>query len=482
MPKIVFGTDGWRARIAEEYTFDAVRICAEAVAEWVRNEGGSERGVVIGYDRRFASEHFAAAAAEVVTANGVRVHLSSTAAPTQSFSWATMRRKAKAGIVITASHNPWYDNGFKVKTEDGAAGPPDMLKALEAIIHPLEESGRKIETLDLDEAKKKGLVDTFDPAPDYLERVSELFDLEAFRHAGYTIVCEPIYGSASGYFPRLLGGGRTKIVELHAERNPYFGGVNPEPIPPHINEFLARIPAENAHVGLAVDGDADRAGLADETGRFITTLTTYALLMWYLIEVRKLRQPVVKTVNITSMVDVLGKKYGVPVHEVPVGFKYVGAKMQETGAMMGGEESGGFGFAMHMPERDGIVADLFFLDLMLKMRKSPSELVAELMDLAGPSAYLRRDVHFDREGYPEQKKRIMSELQEAAPKELAGKQVERAVMLDTKDGAKFFREDGSWLLVRLSGTEPLVRVYAETKSDRDLAPLLDAGERLIGAK
>jgi phosphomannomutase len=482
MPRIVFGTDGWRARIGEEYTFDAVRICAQAVAEWVRSEGGAERGVVIGYDRRFASEHFAAAAAEVVTANGVRVHLSSTAAPTQSFSWATMQRKAKAGIVITASHNPWYDNGFKVKTETGSAGPPEMLKALEAIIHPLEERGGRIDRLGLDEAKKKGLIETFDPAPDYLARVSELFDLEAFRHAGYTIVCEPIYGSASGYFPRLLGGGRTRIVELHAERNPYFGGVNPEPIPPNINEFLARIPAENAHVGLAVDGDADRAGLADETGRFITTLTTYALLMWYLIEVRKLREPVVKTVNITSMVDVLGKKYGVPVHEVPVGFKYVGAKMQETGAMMGGEESGGFGFRMHMPERDGIVADLFFLDLMLKMRKKPSELVAELMDLAGPSVYLRRDVHFDRAGYPQHKERIMSELRDASPKELAGKQVERAVMLDTQDGAKFFRDDGSWLLVRLSGTEPLVRVYAETKSDRDLAPLLDAGERLIGAK
>src|SRR5688500_14194586 len=159
--KIVFGTDGWRARIAEEYTFDAVRICAQAVAEWVQSEGGSERGVVIGYDRRFASEHFAAAAAEVVTANGVRVHMSSTAAPTQSFAWATLRRKATAGIVITARHNAWYDNGFKVKTESGAAGPPEMLKALEAIIHPLEASGKKIDTLDLDEAKKKGLIETF---------------------------------------------------------------------------------------------------------------------------------------------------------------------------------------------------------------------------------------------------------------------------------------------------------------------------------
>jgi phosphomannomutase len=269
---------------------------------------------------------------------------------------------------------------------------------------------------------------------------------------------------------------------MHAERNPFFGGVNPEPIPPNINEFLARVPAESADVGLAVDGDADRAGLADETGRFVTTLTVYALLMWYLLEVRKLRQPVVKTVNMTLMADRLGERYGVPVHEVPVGFKYIGPKMAETGAMMGGEESGGFGFAMHLPERDGIVADLFFLDFMLKTRKTPSQLIAELMDLAGPSAYLRRDIHFDAATYPREKERIMRELGSAKPDRLDGMAVKRAVVLDTKDGAKFFREDGSWLLIRLSGTEPLVRVYAETRDQKDLAPLLDAGERLIGVK
>lgn len=481
-PKIVFGTDGWRARIAEEFTFDAVRICSQAVAQWVRDHGGADSGIVVGYDRRFASEHFAAAAAEVVAANGVRAYLSSAAAPTQSFSYATMRRKTKAGIVITASHNPWTDNGFKVKTESGAAAPVPMLKELEAIIHPLEEGKGRVERMDLDEAKKKDLVETFDPAPEYLARVGELFDLEAFRHAGYTVVCEPLFGSASGYFTRLIGGGRTKVIELHTERNPFFGGVNPEPIPPNINEFLARIPAEKADVGLAVDGDADRAGLADETGRFITTLTTYALLMWYLLEIRKLRAPVVKTVNITSMVDRLGERYGVPVHEVPVGFKYVGPKMQETGAMMGGEESGGFGFAMHLPERDGIVADLFFLDMMLKMRKKPSEIVAELMDLAGPSAYLRRDVHFDAATYPVERQRIMSSLAAAEPRDLAGATVKKKVMLDTKDGSKFFRDDGSWLLIRLSGTEPLVRIYAETRADKDIKPLLDEGERLVRAK
>ena len=477
--KIVFGTDGWRAGIADEYTFDAVRVCAQSVAEWVVRSGGADRGVVVGFDRRFRSEHFANAAAEVVAAHDVRVHLATAAAPTQSFSWATMRRKAKAGIVITASHNPWTDNGFKVKAETGAAAAPDMLKELEAVIHPLEAHPERVRRIPLDEATKKGRLELFDPAPDYLSHVAELFDLEAFRGAGYTVVCEPLFGSASGYFPRLIGGGRTKVVELHAERNPFFGGVNPEPIPPNIDEFLRRIPVEHADVGLAVDGDADRAGLADEKGTFVTTLTLYALLMWYLLEVRKLRKPVVKTVNMTSMADRLGAKYGVTVYEVPVGFKYIGPKMQETGAMMGGEESGGFGFAMHLPERDGIVADLFFLDFMLKTKKKPSQLIAELMDMVGPSYYLRRDLHFSADAYASAKGRIMAALQEAAPEQLGGHAVAKIVQLDTKDGTKFFLDDGSWLLIRLSGTEPLVRVYAETKAQDELAPLLDAGEKMV---
>ncbi len=477
--KIQFGTDGWRAGIADAYTFDAVRVCAQAVAEWVARSGAQDRGVVVGFDRRFRSEHFAAAAAEVVAAHGVHVYLADAAAPTQAFSYATMRKKAKAGIVITASHNPWTDNGFKVKEETGAAASPTVLAELEAIIGPLESRPADVRRMKLDDARSRGLVEPFDPAPDYLARVAELFDLEAFRGAGYTLVCEPLFGSASGYFPRLLGGGRTRIVELHAERNPYFGGVNPEPIPPNIDEFLARIPAERAHVGLAVDGDADRAGLGDERGGFVTTLTTYALLMWYLLEVRKLRKPVVKTVNMTSMADRLGERYGVPVHEVPVGFKYIGPKMQETGAMMGGEESGGFGFAMHLPERDGIVADLFFLDFMHQTRKKPSALIAELMDLAGPSYYLRRDLHLDGATYAAEKPRIMERLEGARPSAVAGRAVKRVVPLDTKDGVKLFFDDGSWLLMRLSGTEPLVRVYTETRREAEVGPMLDAGERMV---
>ncbi|HEX9269785.1 MAG TPA: phosphoglucomutase/phosphomannomutase family protein [Candidatus Limnocylindria bacterium] len=479
MPKIVFGTDGWRARIADEYTYDAVRVCANGVAEWVAKSGEASRGVVIGYDRRFSSEFFAAAAAEVVAAHGIPVHLATAAAPTQSFSWATMRRKTKAGIVITASHNPWMDNGFKVKAETGAAAGPDMLGEIEAFIHPLEGRPETVKRMPLEDAEKQGLVERFDPAPDYLDHVAELFDLDAFRARGYTIVCEPLYGSAGGYFPRLLGGGKTRVVELHGERNPFFGGVNPEPIPPNINEFLARIPAEHADVGLAVDGDADRAGLGDERGTFVTTLTLYALLMWYLLEVRGLRKPVVKTVNMTSMADRLGERYGVPVYEVPVGFKFIGPKMQETGAMMGGEESGGYGFAMHLPERDGVVADLFILDFMLRTKKRPSELIAELMAMVGPSFYLRRDIHFDASAYSALKPRIMAALDGDRPVAVTGHEVARIVPLDTKDGTKFFLDDGSWLLIRLSGTEPLVRVYAETKAEGELSPLLDAGEKMV---
>ena len=479
MPKIVFGTDGWRARVAEEYTYDAVRVCANGVAEWVKSTGEASRGVVIGYDRRFSSEFFAQAAAEVVTAHGIPVHLATAAAPTQSFSWATMRRKTKAGIVITASHNPWMDNGFKVKAETGAAAGPDMLKAIEGYIHPLEDAPQLVKRVRLEDADRDGLVRRFDPAPDYLSHVAELFDLEAFKAAGYTLVCEPLYGSAGGYFTRLLGGGKTKVIELHSERNPFFGGVNPEPIPPNINEFLARITHEKADVGLAVDGDADRAGLGDENGKFVTTLTLYALLMWYLIEIRGLKQPVVKTVNMTSMADRLGARFGVKVYEVPVGFKYIGPKMQETGAMFGGEESGGYGFAMNLPERDGIVADLFILDFMLKTKKKPSQLIAELMKMAGPSFYLRRDLHFDAASFAEVKKRVMDRLQKESPAALAGRKVARIVQLETNDGTKFFLDDGSWLLLRLSGTEPLVRVYAETRSQDELAPLLDEGEKMV---
>jgi len=474
---IVFGTDGWRARVAEDYTYDNVRICAQAVADWVNAAGERARGAVVGYDRRFCSEFFAQAAAEVLVANGVRTVLADKASPTQSISYAVPVNHAFCGVVITASHNPWTDNGFKVKTESGSAASPDILAILERSIREMEAGKRA--------PKRAGdaqAIPAFDPKGPYLARVAQLFDLQQMRDSGWTIVAEPLYGSAGGYFTELLGGGKTKVVELHSERNPYFGGVNPEPIPPNIDEFLTRIPKERANIGLAVDGDADRAGLADERGNFINQLQVFALLMWYLLEVRKLRQPVVKTVNMTLMADRLGAAYGVPVYEVPVGFKYIGPKMQETGAMMGGEESGGFGFAMHLPERDGIVADLFLLDFCLKTKKRPSELLAELQAKYGPSYYLRRDVRFPADEYQQIRTRTLARLAEEHPEALAGKAVKRIVALDTKDGVKYFRDDDSWLLIRFSGTEALMRIYTETRTPDDVQPMLDAGAKLAEVK
>jgi phosphomannomutase len=297
------------------------------------------------------------------------------------------------------------------------------------------------------------------------------------------VLVEPMWGAGAGWTSRLLAGGRIAVTEIHQERNPYFGGVNPEPIRPNIDEALGMLAGGGHDLGLLLDGDADRAGAADERGTFIHQLQVMGLLMYYLLEHRGLRQPVVSTVNETSMVGRLGERYGVPVFETAVGFKFVGPKMIETGAMMGGEESGGYGFGMHLPERDGIYADLLLLDLFIRERERGnwpvSKAVAHLHEIAGPSFYLRTDVHVDRAVYPALKDRLLVELREKAPASIGGQAVERTDALDTNDGFKFWLTDGSWLLVRFSGTEPLVRVYAEATSAELRDQILAEGSTIV---
>ena len=481
LPPIVFGTDGWRARIADEFTYDNVRRCAEGVARYVIDAGTTGRGVVVGYDRRFASETFARAAAEVLLAHDIPVFFGAEAIPTQMVSYEVVERTAACGIVITASHNPWLDNGFKVKSESGAAGGPDMLKTLEATIR--ERAGDSPETRPFDDGESAGLVERFDPFDGYERFVGRTLDLDHLRQADMRVLVEPMWGSGAGWISRLLAGGRIEVHEIHQERNPYFGGVNPEPIRPNIDEALGILAGGGYDVGLLLDGDADRAGAADERGTFIHQLQVMGLLMYYLLEHRGLRQPVVSTVNETSMVPRLGERYGVEVHETPVGFKYVGPKMIETGAMMGGEESGGYGFGMHLPERDGIYADLLLLDLFVREREAGrwpvSRAVEHLHEIAGPSFYLRTDVHVERTGYPALKDRLLVELRENAPSSIAGQPVTRTDALSTNDGFKFWLADGSWLLVRFSGTEPLVRVYAEATSAELRDGILAEGSRLV---
>ena len=476
---IVFGTDGWRARIADEFTFENVRRCATGVARYVVERGEQAKGVVIAYDRRFASEHFAAAAAEVLLAHDIPVAYAAHAVPTQMSSFEVVERGAAAGIVITASHNPWTDNGFKVKAPTGSAGGPEMLSVIEKAI----AEDAPIERRPFADAEAAGLVERYDPYEGYERYVRRTVDLDALKAADVAVLVEPLWGAGVGWLPKLLAGGRIRVTELHQERNPYFGGVNPEPIRPNVDECLGILARGGYDMGLLLDGDADRAGAADEQGTFIHQLEVTGLLMYYLAEHLGKRDPVVISVNNTSMAARLGEHYGITTYESPVGYKFIGPKMIETGAMMGAEESGGYGFGMHLPERDGVYADLLLLDLFLREKARGvwpvSKVVTRLHEIAGPSFYRRIDVHVERSAYADVKRRLLVDLGDTPPASLAGQPVTRTDRLATNDGYKFFTSDGSWLLIRTSGTEPLVRVYTEATTPDAREAMVVEGEKLV---
>jgi phosphomannomutase len=421
------------------------------------------------------------AAAEVLLAHDIGVAFAVHAVPTQMSSYEVVQRGSAAGIVITASHNPWVDNGFKVKAPTGSAAGPEILKAVEERL--AENGARPVDRRPLADAEAAGLVDRFDPFEGYERFARTTIDIDALKAADVHVLVDPMWGAGSGWISRLLGGGRIRVTEIHQERNPYFGGVNPEPIRPNVDEALGMLAGGGYDLGLLLDGDADRAGAADERGTFIHQLQVTGLLMYYLAEHRGLREPVVVSVNNTSMAERLGQRFGIATHETPVGFKFIGPKMIETGAMMGAEESGGFGFGMHLPERDGIYADLLLLDLFLReMARGVwpvSKIVKQFHELAGPSFYRRIDVHVEKAAYPETKRRLLEGLLGTPPTALAGQPVTKTQALDTKDGFKFFVDDGSWLLIRTSGTEPLVRVYTEATSADARDALVGAGEKLV---
>jgi phosphomannomutase len=471
MADIHFGTDGWRGRIAEDYTFDNVRRCAQGFASYLTAQGKSGTDIVIGYDKRFAAEDFAAAAAEVMAGNGFRVWLTDTSTPTPVISYSVVERGAAGGINITASHNPPVDCGFKVRDEHGAAVAPDGLKEIEACIPAIGD----VKRMALGEAQAKERITIWDPAPNYLAHISKLVDVEPIKDAGLNILVEPMWGNGMGWFPRILGGGKTRVTEIHNVRHPLFPEMaRPEPIPPNVDVALQKTVEMGADVCLIMDGDADRMGVGDENGVFINQLQVYALLAYYLLEVRGERGAIVKTLSTTSMLEKLGQMYNVPVYQTGVGFKYVGPKVLETDALIGGEESGGYAFRGSVPERDGILGNLYFLDLMVQTGKTPSQLIAHLYEKLGASYYYDRiDTRFPSEQRPEAKAR----LDAARPESLAGLRVADIV---TTDGYKYVLEDGGWLLIRFSGTEPIIRVYCETTDESKVKPLLDEGLKLAG--
>ncbi|MGH2442054.1 MAG: phosphoglucomutase/phosphomannomutase family protein [Chloroflexota bacterium] len=469
---IRFGTDGWRGGIAETYTFANVRIVAQATANYLKAKKQDGDGLVVGYDMRFGSEFFAAAVAEVLTANGIHVLLADAAAATPALSYAILVHKAAGAAVITASHNPWTDNGYKYKPEYAGSADPKTISAIEdeiAKIYPSQE----VKRADLADGLDSGEIARFDAATPYLKRLGELVDLDRLRSSSLNIVVDPMYGAAMGYFPRLLAGGSIQLHEINNARNPYFGGVNPEPIAVNLQKLMHAVPDAGADGGVALDGDADRVGLVDEKGVFINQLVVYGLLIMYLLEKKGWRGPIVKSLSTTSMANRLGEKFGVEVIETPVGFKYIGPQMQAHDAMIGGEESGGYAFRGHIPERDGSLAGLYLLEMMLSYDMPLSGIVQHVQEMAGPSYYDRIDVRFPEERRAE----VIDKFRGEHPGEIAGEKVQN---VQTLDGFKYFLADGSWLLVRASGTEPMIRLYTEATSPAMAKRVLDAGKEMAG--
>lgn len=470
--EIRFGTDGWRGQIAADYTFDNVRRCGQGFASYLIDKGHIDEWVIVGYDKRFHSENFAAAVSEVLAGNGLRVYLTAGATPTPVIAYSVVNKKAVAAVNITASHNPPTDNGFKVRDHNGGAIDPNGLHEIEALI-PGDVS--KVKKVSLSEAEKSGRVVRFDPAPDYIEQLHRLIDIQPIKEAGLKVLVDPMWGNGAGWFPRLLAGGRTTVQEIHNIRNPIFPEMSrPEPIPPNVDAGLRATIEKGCDVLIITDGDADRLGVGDERGQFIDQLRVFGLLAYYLLEIRGKRGPIVKTLSTTNMLNKLGKMYGVPVYDTGVGFKYVAPKMVETNAMIGGEESGGYAFANHVPERDGILAGLLVLDMMVKLKAKPSELIGQLFDKVGAHYYDRIDTQFSGD-----RSLRVQKILDAKPEKIGGLGV---TGLDTSDGFKFNLEDGGWLLIRFSGTEPIIRVYTETTHQDKVQNILSDGLRIVGLK
>jgi phosphomannomutase len=473
--KITFGTDGWRGVIAEDYTFDNVRRCAQGFADYLLEKGKKGQWVIVGHDKRFDSETFAAAVAEVLTGNGLKVYLTDGPTPTPVIAYAVVDKKACGAVNITASHNPGTDNGFKVRNEFGGAIDPDGLKRIEALI---PDDVAKVKRKTYAEAESAKEVVKFDPHTPYIEHLTRdgLIDLQPIKDAGLTVMVDSMWGNGAGYFPRLLAGGKTKVIEIHNTRNPIFPEMKrPEPIPPNVDVGLQATLDNHADVLLITDGDADRCGIGDEKGQFVNQLRVYGLLAYYMLEVLGKRGPIVKTLSTTSMLNKLGEIYKVPVYETGVGFKFVAPKMLETDALIGGEESGGYAFRGNVPERDGILAGLYMLDMMVKLKKKPTELLKLLFDkVGGEYFYGRVDRPFSG-SHEDRKKLILA----ANAQTIGGIKVKELI---TVDGFQFKLEDGGWMLIRFSGTEPIMRVYCETMHADKVDAILQDGLKIAGLK
>lgn len=473
---IKFGTDGWRAVIAEDFTFENVRLVSQAAADFINHElrGSGDASVVIGFDTRFLSDRFGMAVAEVMAANDIRVWLTRADAPTPSVSYNVKAKGATAGVMITASHNPPRYNGFKLKSADGSSASPEDCNKVEGYLEKLLASGTKPKCMDIAEGEKAGMIVRFDPAWTYYEHLNRLINMDIISRSEARVVVDPMFGSGRGSLTALLARTRCSVTEIRGYMNPGFEGIHPEPIAKHLDKLMATIRREYADIGLATDGDADRIGAADNRGTFVDPHTVMALAARYLVEGRGMTGAVVKTVSTTAMLNRIAAKFNLPIHETPVGFNHIADKMINSDVLIGGEESGGISIKGHIPEGDGILMALMLLEIMGAYDAPLHEIIKDLQAHFGPTFYKRVDLRLKQ---PIAKKEMVKRLQDSAPSSMGGQTVKG---VQTTDGIKFYLADESWLLIRPSGTEPVLRVYAEGTSNELVDAMLAAGQTMAG--
>jgi alpha-D-glucose phosphate-specific phosphoglucomutase len=469
---IKFGTDGWRAVISESFTFNNLRLVAQAIADYLHLQNPDDPSIVVGFDTRFLSDRYAAEVARVMAANGVRTWLARADTPTPAVSYAIVNRQASGGVMITASHNAPRYNGVKLKASYGGSVSPSESKRVEQILEGNLRDGREPQLMSLDDALAEGLIHKFDPAWAYYEHLSTLIDLDCISGAELRVVADGMYGSGRGVIGEVLARGRSRVFNIRHEMNPGFGGIHPEPIIKHLGMLMSTIQSGHWMVGLATDGDADRIGAVDAHGEFVDPHRIFALILRYLIEKRGWQGKVVRTVSTTRMIDRIAAEHELPVIETPVGFNHIADLMLAGGVLMGGEESGGMSIMNHIPEGDGILMGLLLLEVMADAGKPLHLLVDDLLAAYGPAEYARVDMALTR---PVAKDEMVRLLLAKEPAAISGVAVED---IQTTDGVKYYLADGSWLLIRPSGTEPVLRVYAEAPDRGRVEALLAFGEEI----
>jgi phosphomannomutase len=466
MSSIRFGTDGWRGIIAEDFTVASARIVAHAIARYVVRVEDARKGVLVGYDHRFASDRIAATVAEAISSTGTLLWLADKPCPTPAISLLVRQRHAAGGIVITASHNPYRWNGIKYKASYGSSALPSIVAQIESELEKIQREGAP------PLPARKDLIQPLEPRGPYLDTIEKLVDWQRLREAQFRFVSDPMHGSAAGLLCELFRRNGVTCDEIRGTRDPRFGGIHPEPIEPHIEAARQAVLAGKYDAAFCADGDGDRIGAIDRDGSFITPHQIFALLVWHLVGTRKLAGDIAKTFSVTKLIDKLAGKFGRKLHEVPIGFKYICELMLEQNILIGGEESGGIGTSLYLPERDATVSALLLAELMAWHRKSLGELVRVLHAEFGEYHYGRVDMDVK----PGQKEKAIAHFSNGKLQKLLDWDVTRRENLD---GIKVYLGDIGWVMVRASGTENLLRIYSETQRPEMTQKVLRAVTELV---